>query len=150
MNLREGTRRFALLLGVVGCLAGGVASYFQLHDVLDQRMRHNEFERLATSDVVKQERKTIQIPGFGPPEEPFGSSGVTVNNGGIKTIYWTDNYGVESIETEDGQRLCPTQAPGGGQYFLAVLFPILGFFIPWGTIRAIGWVLVGFFTHQNS
>ena len=69
MNLREGTRRLALLLGVVGAILGGIASYLVLQPALEQRARHNRFEQLANSDVVKQERKAIQVPGFGPPEE---------------------------------------------------------------------------------
>jgi hypothetical protein len=60
MNLREGTRRLALLLGAVGAIIGGFASYMQLQTVLDQRARHNRFEQLATSDVVQQVRKKVQ------------------------------------------------------------------------------------------
>ena len=100
MNLREGTRRLALLLGVVGAILGGFASYLFLQPALEQRARHNRFEQLANSDVVKQERKCrllgypggcslIELPpsatlvkpkegkytdadvaGFGPPETP--------------------------------------------------------------------------------
>jgi hypothetical protein len=272
MNLREGTRRLALLLGVIGAMVGGVASYLELQPILDQMARHKSFERLANSDVVKQVRKAIQVPGFGPPENPppafnpnlpyeavasdpiqefmalpleqqlstlqqlspdkqdkllakvkeyrskqtapaermrvpqlgpmpdqmtleeFGqrikakypqyanlsdadiankviakypqykafikaASGNKyeivdpddwkviadeVDRGGIKTIHWTKDYGIESIDTEDGQTLYPTPAPSAWRYLLIVLFPILGFFIPWGAVRAIGWVGAGF------
>jgi len=41
MNLREGTRRLALLLGVVGTIFGGFASYMELQTVQNQRARHN-------------------------------------------------------------------------------------------------------------
>ncbi len=51
---------------------------------------------------------------------------------------------VSSIETEDGQTLYPTPSPALWTYFLIALFPILGFFIPWGAIRAVGWVGAGF------
>ena len=56
MNLKEGTRRFALLLGAAGAILGGFASYMELQTVLSQRARHNRFEKLANSDVVKQAR----------------------------------------------------------------------------------------------
>ncbi len=143
MNLREGTRRLALLLGVVGAILGGFASYAVLQPVMRQRADHQRFEQLANSDVVKQERKGLQTPidlsaGL---EFPFSS---TVNRGGIMTINWGHNYEVESIEAMDGQTLYPTPAPSAWLYLLIALFPILGFFIPWGAIRAIGWVGAGF------
>jgi hypothetical protein len=210
MNLREGTRRLALLLGVAGAILGGFASYLELQTVLDQRARHNKFEQLAASEVVQQERKNLQLwkpvidpktgeriqapPGF-IPDDPYAAialhnqveydaqgkplpptpqgveydrygkplsarGGATpppitkpngetdpfdVNKGGIKTINWTHDYGVESIVTEDGQTLYPTSAPSAWLYLLIALFPVFGFFIPWGAIRAIGWVGAGFF-----
>lgn len=148
MNLREGTRRLALLLGIIGAVLGGFASYLELQSLLDQRTRHNRFERLAASDVVQRECK-ISHEGqyFVLPPNPD-----KVNKGDIKAIYWADypgtdsiNLTVGSIETEDGQTLYPTPAPAAWLYLLVVLFPILGFFIPWGAIHAIGWVGAGFF-----
>jgi hypothetical protein len=80
MNLKEGTRRLALLLGAVGAILGGFASYGELRTILNQGGR-----LLAASDV-------IQI----------------------------------------------------------ALYLILGFFIPWGAVRAIGWVGSGFVATSNS
>ena len=148
MNLREGTRRLALLLGVVGAIAGGFVSYLELQETQSQRTRHIKFEQLAASDDIKQARKNllsnIRIdPQTGERqgwEWPY-----TVDKGGIKAIRWSENYGVESIETEDGQTFYSTPAPAAWQYLFVVLLPILGFFIPWGAIRAIGWVGTGFF-----
>jgi hypothetical protein len=69
-----------------------------------------------------------------------------VDVGEIKTINWTKgkDYGVESIVTDDGQTLYPTPAPAPWLYLLIALFPVFGFFIPWGAVRAIGWVGAGF------
>src|SRR6266567_4097668 len=53
-------RRLALLLGVLGATLGCFASYVVLRDALEVRARHKAFERLATSDVVRQERKILQ------------------------------------------------------------------------------------------
>lgn len=67
-----------------------------------------------------------------------------VNEGGIQTISWSRNLSVESIKTEDGQTLYPTSAPNAWTYLLIALFPVFGFLIPWGAIRAVGWVVTGF------
>lgn len=193
MNLREGTRRLALLLGVAGAIAGGFVSYLQLQTAMEQRARHDKFEQLANSDVVKEQRKTLQspdpyasiakpVPQHGhaklsdvqplpqkpwekyakqpdkdkwakyaqddPSEDVDWSRSVPtpsqVNNGGITTINWSHGYGVASIETTSGETLFPTPAPSAWLYLLVALFPLLGFFIPWGTVRAIGWVGAGF------
>jgi hypothetical protein len=224
LNLREGTRRLALLLGVVGAILGGFASYVELQTTLEQSLRHNRFERLAGSDVVQIERKLLppkgklsqqdiadlrkiqsmlpegdprkaridslidsasfqyvklpdgsygkfpadasdseiraaieeKFPGAysglkkqeqGPWEEAakeFQEAQSEVDKGGIKIIHWTKDYGVQSIETEDGQTLYPTPAPSAWLYLLVALFPILGFLIPWGIVRAIAWMVAGF------
>jgi hypothetical protein len=182
MNLREGTRRLALLLGVVGAIFGGFASYAELQSVLSQRERHVKFELLANSDHAQKERKCrllgyasgcfqIKLPPgatlveqdqkkqapakFDPnapytaaPDDPYAATAIpipsVVMKGGIKTINWSHDYGIDSIETEDGQTLYPTLAPSARLYLLVALFPVLGFFIPWGAIRAIGWVTAGF------
>ncbi len=163
MNLREGTRRLALLLGVVGAIAGAFASYVEFQTILAQRARHNRFEQLAYSDVVQQARKRIDLSESGPSQNPtpskFDWSAVRicpldsvdlsgcytqVNNGGIKTIHWSKALEVESVETQDGQTLYPTPALSAWRYPLIALFPVLGFFVPWGAVRAIGWVGAGF------
>lgn len=212
MNLGEGTRRLALLLGVVGVIVGGFASYVELQTVLNQRALHNRFEQLATSDVVKQERKNLQTaPDFIPdpsdsaqpqqksdwvtisptpktgkrinpsagsvPKQPgqvdydalakkyggtsnsanppntlpadFSGWDSMVNKGGIGTIIWGKNFAIASIETDDGQRLYPTPAPALWSYLLIAILPVLGFIIPWGAIRAIGWVGAGFVASQK-
>jgi hypothetical protein len=157
VNLREGTRRLALLLGVAGAIAGGFVSYLELQDVLSQRARHNRFEQLAKLDIVQQERKCYlqgsqvgcsqsHLPIGAQLDQPYAE----INKDGIKTIFWdkdhvwNDASGVYSIETDTGQTLYPTPAPSAWLYFLAVLFPIFGFFIPWGVVRSVGWVGAGF------
>jgi hypothetical protein len=198
VNLTEGARRLALLLGVAGAILGGFASYTELQSVLGQRARHIKFEQLANSAVVKQARKQlpIDLSAGGIPDTPqndiaqawlrfdenrrqallkkmtpeqktnlrraLDQSGHStspdftdvppgytitdseVDKGGIKSIQWTKEQGVRSIETEEGQTLYPTRAPAGWTYLLIALLPILGFFIPWGAVRAVGWVAVGF------
>jgi hypothetical protein len=62
VNLREGTRRLALLLGGLGAIVGAIGSYSYLQPVMHQRELHRAFEQLATSDIVKQERKKRQAP----------------------------------------------------------------------------------------
>jgi hypothetical protein len=177
MNLREGTRRLALFLGLIGAIAGGFVAYLELQTTLEQRARHNRFEQLANPLLVQQARKSCfensapsehgpwekyQTPQesvtpvtkgemFVPPycfipiDDPNAADFTPseLNNGGIKTVHF-ENREIASIETQDGQTLYPTPAPEAWQYLFVVFLPILGFFVPWGAVRAIGWVGAGF------
>jgi hypothetical protein len=148
MNLREGTRRLALLLGAAGAIVGGFASYTFLQDIQSQRARHDRFEIQAGSDVIQRLRKEHR-----ESKDPFEANVKTVMPGccGIKEIawdtehVWNDASGIYSIETDSGQTLYPTPAPSAWLYLLTALFPVAGFVIPWGAVRAIGWVGAGFF-----
>ena len=238
MNLKEGTRRLALLLGVVGAILGGVVSYFQLQSTMRQRGNYQRFEELANSLTTSVQRNCIlgiigeqgcREPGNSPypnttrvslpngevrdyPKEmseeqieaalrkefpssnnakidpyaamaepndwedvdpktmkpikkkvylddngnPISQSSApsltsghvpdasTVNKNGIAVIRWNKSLAVTSIETQDGQTLYPTPAPGAWSYLGIALLPLLGFFTPWGAVRAIGWVGAGF------
>jgi hypothetical protein len=148
MNLREGTRRLALLLGVLGALGGSFVGYMEWQDIQSQRTRHERFEQLATSDAVNHLSKDHQQKKGDPWEANVKS--VMPGCCGIKEVVWdTDNVwndasGIYSIETEDGQTLRPTPTPPAWEYLFAILLPVLGFIIPWGAVRAIGWVVAGF------
>lgn len=146
MNLREGTRRLALLLGMAGAIFGGFLSYSELQSLMRQRSEHQQFEKLANTDEVKQERKARQLGWIvtdtdGRPVDPNAS---VINANGIGTIHWTADFAIEYIETQDGQMLFPAQLPGAWSYILIAVFPLLGFFIPWGVVRGLGWVVAGF------
>lgn len=147
-----------MLLGVVGAVLGGFASYVELQSILERRAHHNRFEQLAASEVVKEERKTLQTPVETPksdydigfvPNPDYVPNPSKVNKGGIETINWSKGYMVLSIETDDGGTLYSTAAPAAWEYLLVVLFPILGFLIPWGAVRAIAWVGAGFNSMEN-
>jgi hypothetical protein len=142
MNGKEGMRRLVLLLGVVGAILCGLSSYSQLRSALDQRERHNRFEQLASADVVKKLRASLGKPSIASPG--WNVVATEVHEQGIKTIHWTGDYRVGSIETEDGQTLSPAPAPPTWTYLLVGILPAFGFFVPWGAVRAIEWVGAGY------
>lgn len=44
------------------------------------------------------------------------------------------------ITTPDGETLDPTPEPSPFAYLLVLVLPVAGFVVPWGSVRAIGWV----------
>ncbi len=155
MNLREGTRRLALLLGTAGTIVGGFASYSELQTIREQAETHNRFEQLAKSPAAQHALQTLKLAcAQDPSDKQCGDEKYVpmseVNSGGIKTIYWSKNYQLEWIKTEDGQDLFSTSpAPSKWEYLLLAILPVFGFLIPWGAVRAIGWVGAGFVKPVN-
>lgn len=162
MNLREGTRRLALLMGIVGAILGGFASYYELQTVqtvLRERADHKQFEQLANSDAVSRERqmkkawfaKVTRSPSLFPYVFSDSDFSTKVDKGGVHMIGWTQDFDVASIQTQDGQMLYPTSAPAWPWWdcLLIAIYPVLGFFIPRGAVRAIGWVVAGFVQPLN-
>ena len=161
MNLREGTRRLALLLGAVGAIYGGFRSYPDMHFISEVRAENIKFEQVTASPVVQQviqqTRQSLEIRCAKDPSDnqcgnkSFGPM-TDVNSGGIKLIWWSKDYQVNGIETEDGQDLFlhPIPLPPV-ESFLWIVLPrtVLGFLIPLVAVlvigRAIGWLGAGFF-----
>ena len=148
MNLREGTRRLALIVGITGACLGCIASYSELKTVRDLSAHHAEFERLtagfANAKLAQQMRRDAE-------HDPSDNS-ITPDCCGIEEIF-SDKIRILSMTHQACTPLLPrsgrkllirTPAPGAGSYALIAALPILGFLLPWGVIRAVGWVLAGF------
>ena len=89
MNLKEGTRRLALILGIVGVIIGGLVSLMFLQDTFDWRARYNRFEQLASSPVVQQEKKSLQQLCVSPNSGICSNSeSSAINREGINTVIW--------------------------------------------------------------
>jgi hypothetical protein len=86
---------------------------------MEQRARHNKFEQLANSDVVQQEHKSqAGWVSIDPQTRERIQWEQKVDKGSIKTIHWTKDNEIESIDTQDGQYLFPTPAPSASSYLL--------------------------------
>lgn len=151
MNLNEGTRRLALLLGGAGAILCGMLSYTHLQSVMRRKADNNRFEQLANSELVSRARQMEQgeqaPPKGWPPTVPYAHHfhySTEVDEGGIKKIYWNRRYEVETIETADGQGLHPMPAPSAWSYVVIAMLPLFGFVVPWCAVRAIDWVGTGF------
>jgi len=129
-------------------------SYFKKKGVLSPSRpgaEGNTVETAVDSNQMPPEQGEAQEKGPSHTKPPWKSfrpiPGTTmlVNKGGIKSIIWADsNFAIESIKTEDGKLFYKRDAPPFSMYLLHVSWPVLGFLVPWGAIRVITWVLLGF------
>lgn len=52
---------------------------------------------------------------------------------------------VQSIRRAAGPLVERTPAPAVADYFGLLIYPVFGFLVPWGSIRALTWVATRFF-----
>jgi hypothetical protein len=111
---------------------------------LFQRAMHNRFERLVNSGGIKNQAGLCQHSNG-----PFTALG-TIEADGLSITSFTcvDNLRVDSIDTNIGH-FDFTPAPSVWAYLSIALYPILGFFVPWGANRLLEWVCAGFVEHRK-
>jgi len=56
---------------------------------------------------------------------------------------------ISGIEPDDGQEVYRADLPGLWSYLLIPVFPVLGFFLPWGAIKTLTWIGLGFSRSGN-
>jgi hypothetical protein len=76
---------------------------------------------------------------------PIPGSTTSINAGNIKSVTWASgDFAIEHIETQDGRTLYNRDVPSRWLYLLYASYPLFGFVVPWGAIRTVGWVVLGF------
>ena len=159
MDAREGMRRLGLVAGALGAVTGLCVSYVQILGLLEQRARFKEFQSVLSSPVLQREIQFLNNRLAGNKDPDFSShhhgqgwfdavaaiSGSTdgwkVEEGGVNKIYFERNE-VKTIERADGEIVSKGNNPTLWPY---LLLPVLGFCVPWGTLKALTWVASGFF-----
>ena len=182
MNIREGTRRLALLLGVLGALFGGFVSALQLQELLQQRRNHERFERVSTRIAQLGKQTQMAYPSYADMEpldlglkvlakypeiwpwvtgssittplipQPTGlnsANETTRDNGFWDKTTKSGDLSIWGITTPDGQTFLPAPAPNNWMFLWVLVLPALGFFIPWGAVHSIGWVLKGYIQERT-
>ena len=152
MNTREGMRRLGIVLGVLGGVLGGFFGYSDAQNLWNTRMTHRKFESIMALPTMQKVAKAdwVTVSG-GPVKPPEGyiltpSQGgiIEVNLEGIKRVL-TDKTGmVSSIELLTGETVRRTEPPTLQAYLAPLFFPVIGFLLPWGAVRVLTWVGIGF------
>jgi hypothetical protein len=164
MNFKEGMRRLALVAGALGACVGAYISYVEMNSLSTQRARHNEFQSLLSTPAVQRELRFLknELPKAKDPAPAFkyahhgqdwfdaaaaidgATDGWVIKEAGVGKIYFGSHEEVNCISTEDGLRLYPTESPSLGSYLRALIWPILGFILPWVFLTVMTWVVTGF------
>jgi hypothetical protein len=194
VNVKEGTRRLALVAGFLGLGIGIIPASDKSGEMRKHIEDHQEFESLSKydpnrisdlaseirsafpesykdlSDSELAQRFSDKVRRLSVPWETYDASVYTKVRGPDDelylfplrttkevatayfrtkaTIYYTKDGVISYIKTPEGRTLYNEAAPSKWSLYLPFgYFPLLGFFVPWGAIRIVGWVVLGFQKH---
>jgi hypothetical protein len=189
-------RRVGIVLGALGCVAGGAIGYWNLQDVWSL---HTRFERLQALPVMLDVNWAIKgyqdslampiqidpqtgervtpappdfIPDWGQPVytaqaayaydkavalDPAAEITVDVKGtDGIQTVNADKSGVISSIQLTTGEwvrrgaKTLKARLAFIASLLLPFCYPVIGFLVPWGTIRVFVWVAGGFSAPQSS
>lgn len=67
-----------------------------------------------------------------------------VNSGGVRKIQFDLKGDVLGIEKDDNTTVVRATPPTFSSFLVALIFPPLGFLLPWGTAKTVTWIAAGF------
>jgi hypothetical protein len=176
MNVREGTRRLAVFFGILGCIVGVFLSFLFFNQFREEMKNYGNYGKLASSKTIQAEQRALKNPSATKAqsmssiredwnnmsqeeqekfirslsaEERIQFAADMGWNDGIKSVEYDKDFGIVSILTMKGETVYPAERPSRWMAVLIVALPVFGYFIPWGVVRAIGWVGVGFVTSKG-
>ncbi len=125
----------------------------------------SEAKRVASGVDGKTPKKSIEEivnESCGGECVKCGESGgsAPIKEGGIKRVFFgayttvggehcfsskTSANDITAIQTDDGQTILRTDPPATTSYIALLVFPLVGFLVPWGILKALTWIATGFF-----
>jgi hypothetical protein len=111
-----------------------------------------EWDVVSQKPGAKLAQGGTAIPGAapGPVDMPAGTvpvpaDTVLINADGIREAMMDKGRIVRAIHLATGEWIEESSPPPLKSYVVPLLYPILGFILPWGAIRALTWLGAGFF-----
>lgn len=187
MNIKEGTRRLSLAVGLLGAFGAALVNPVSPTRVYNEFLRRQRFEELSRRPVVQQilatskpkqpgplktrrkeleqtVRRTCALPPDSLAEFEFllkesqerelidsayqsakaRDADIPIYRDGIATIKASDEGKITEIVTVDGQMGDLVSENWYSESFELIASPLAAFFIPWGAIRGIAWIVAGF------
>jgi hypothetical protein len=141
MNVREGTRRLALLFGYCGAIVGAFLAYSAITGVSDYSDLGYVPAGAATShgtaklsDIDETATAALNAPPtkWVPPERDQ-----LVQGKAPATLDLPPAQPKQQLQRKDDR--LPIK-----NYIVPLLFPACGFLLCWGTVRMLAWVAIGF------
>ena len=143
LNYREGPRKIAISLCLLGILAGGVIGEFLRESWAEAANQHQVFTALLNTPEV---RAALAAKSGDPAS---ANEMIQVNGSWARDLCWQDGQ-VAYFVLADGSFYFDSPRPPRWVFPLVLLCPVLGFLIPWISMKSLSWMGVGYFAKKPA
>ena len=142
LNFREGPRKIAIFLCLAGILAGGAIGEVLRESLVTVSRQRGVFAALVNSPEVK-----AALAAKAGGASPSASEMIQVNGNWAKDLFWQDGQVVYFV-LADGSFYFDPPRPPLWEFPMVLLCPVLGFLIPWGLMKSLSRMGVGYFAKK--
>ncbi|HLK17779.1 MAG TPA: hypothetical protein VKT81_02450 [Bryobacteraceae bacterium] len=140
-TLREKSRKTAISICLIGILAGGVLGELLRESMVEASHQHMVFTALLNTPEV---REALATRNSSSPNEM-----IQVNGPWARDVFWQDGHVAYFVLADgsfyfDSNRLPSWTTP------MVLLCPVLGFLIPWGIMKTLGWIGLDYFAKKPA
>jgi hypothetical protein len=139
-----------VLLGVTGAVVGGYLAYGDAKALWNRHIAFKRFESVMTSPTMRKVGQAVRDDAQKDLDGSWATMSVSVGVGGIKEVTADRTGTISLIELSTGESVQRVEPPSMGRYLIPLLYPVLGFLLPWGAVRAVTWVGSGLFVPTSE
>ena len=144
LNYREGPRKIGVFLCLAGILAGGVVGEVLRESIVTGSHQHLVFTALLNSPEV---RTALGSKSSG--DSASTNEMLQVNGPWARDLFWQDGH-VAYFVLADGSFYFDSPHPPLWIFPLILLCPVLGFLIPWVSMKSLSWMGVAYFAKKPA
>jgi hypothetical protein len=143
LNYREKPRKIAIFLCLAGILAGGVMGEMLRESMVTASQKHVRFTGLLNTPEV-------QAAVAAKRADPSSASEmIRVDGNWARDLFWQDGHVAYFVLT-DGSFYFDTPRPSKWLFPMVLLFPVLGFLVPWAMMQALSKMGVEYFAKKKA
>jgi hypothetical protein len=143
LNYREKPRKIAVFLCLAGILAGGAIGEVLREWMVTATHDHIVFTALLDTQEVQAALAAKRV------DSPAGNGMLRVNGNWARDLFWQDGH-VAYFVLADGSFYFDTPRPSKWLFPMVLLFPVLGFLVPWGLMKALSKMGVQYFAKKPA
>lgn len=140
MNIREGFRRFSLVFGLLGFVAGLVVATVEAFPAAAAFKEYSRLNKLKKDFNIQSSIYDVdRARSAGVPDDVMFNYLESHEKWNTDAILRAGYSKAEVLSVVKESPRAPIF-----DLLAVVMFPLAGFFIPWGALRSIGWMIDGF------
>jgi hypothetical protein len=148
LNYRERPRKIAISLCLVGILAGGVVGELLRESMATATAAASHQHQLFTA-LLNSPEVQAALAAKASGDSPSANEMIAVNGPWARDLFWQDGR-VAYFVLADGSFYFDSVRPPVWVFPMVLLCPVLGFLIPWGVMKGLSWMGVGYFAKKQA